>query len=65
MTKLTENQYREIADRLIRQRVAMDLDDSTIIDQVRRRFEDIDISYITERIENWKEFYSEVSNDEI
>ena len=65
MTKLTEKQYREMADRLIRQRVAMDLDDSTIIDQVSRRFEDIDISYITERIQNWREFYSEVSNDEI
>ena len=65
MTKLTEKQYREMADRLIRQRVAMDLDDSTIIDQVSRRFEDIDISYITERIQNWREFYSEVGNDEI
>ena len=65
MIKLTENQYREIADKLIRQRVAMDLDDSTIIYQVSRRFEDIDISYITERIQNWREFYSGVSNDEI
>ena len=65
MTKLTENQYRQMADRLIRQRVAMGLDDSTIIDQVRTRFEDIDISYITERIQSWREFYSEVSNDEI
>ena len=65
MTKLTENQYRQMADRLIRQRVVMDLDDSTIIDQVSRRFEDIDISYITERIQSWREFYSEVSNDEI
>jgi len=60
MTKLTEKQYREMADRLIRQRVAMDLDDSTIIDQVSRRFGDINISYITERIQDWKEFYSEV-----